>query len=50
MTEIIESIELTRTEYEKMQELMKELNLSIHQFVEIAVKDAIVSECGKNTY
>ena len=48
MVQITETVEISKKEYEKMCQLMGELHLSIHQFIEIAVKDAIQTECGRN--
>ena len=50
MTKITETIELSKEEYKKMEELRKELNLSIHDFINIAVKDAIQTECERSLY
>jgi predicted transcriptional regulator len=50
MPKITETIEISEKEFKKMQVLMKELNLTIHEFINIAVKDAIQTECGTHMY
>jgi len=48
MVKISETIEITEKDFKKMTELRKELNLSINEFINIAVIDAIHTECGRN--
>lgn len=45
MIQISETIELTEEELTDMLKFMKEYNLTIHDFIEIAVKFIIKTEC-----
>ena len=44
MVKISETIEITKDELNKMQELQKKFNMTTHEFIQTVVKEAIRAE------